>query len=328
MATTFIPGRGLGAGISLRREFLPELSKRAEAGDPEVTNRIRWLEVMPENFIGRGGTVRRALLFLASKFPIAFHSVSLSLGSTDPLDRELLKEVKLLARETGAKWVTDHLSFASVGGAQFHNLLPMPFTQKSAKFFANRISQAQDILELPLGFENPSYYIRLPAPPGETEISEAEFISAVLEKSETFLLLDINNVFVNSVNHSGWKGGSFEPALKCAREFLDSIPLDRIREVHIAGHEETDVRGKPLLLDNHGASVRREVRALLKYLNEKQKISTLLLEREMNIPPLDDVLSEAHLLWRSVHPGTVPAFVQTPKTRTLLSGHSVQERSK
>jgi uncharacterized protein (UPF0276 family) len=235
--------------------------------------------------MGRGGSVRRALLSIAEKLPIAFHCVSLSIGSVDPLNWELLSEVKELAVELRAQWITDHVSYSSVNGYYFHDLLPLPFRKEAAHYVAERAKAVQDFFCIPFGLENPSYYKLMPG----SEMSEGEFISEILNKSDCRFLLDVNNVYVNSFNH-------FDNPMESARQFLRSVPLEKVMEVHVAGHARTDCKPnqvwQPELLDNHGAAVSAPVRQLLLELNEFHPIKTLLLERENNLPPLDDIVSE------------------------------------
>jgi uncharacterized protein (UPF0276 family) len=303
-----------GPGISLRRSFLSELSERLERGDTSVTSRIRWVEAVPENFLGRGGFSRRALLSIAEALPVALHGVSLSIGSVDPLDRDYLAQLGALARDTRARQVTDHFCFASAEGAYFHNLLPLPFTQETLRHLVPRIEEVQDYLGIPFGLENPSYYAELPG----AEMSEAEFISEVVKRTGCHLLLDVNNVFVNCANRARYvpsHGGDVRPTLAAAREFLSALPLDRIIEVHVAGYEERAIADRTLLLDTHGANVSGAVREILAALNEFRPVETLLLEREQHVPPLDTLLGEVDSLWRSLETADGAAVCRSAPAR-------------
>lgn len=292
---------GLGKGISLRRSFLKEFAERLEQNDPTLTSKLDWVEVIPENFMGRGGFSRRALLKVAEQIPMAFHGVSLSIGSVDELDWDYLSQVKKLAGEVGARWFTDHVSYSSVNGVQVHDLLPLPFTGEAIRHVVARVKQVQDFLGIPFGLENPSYYAIMPG----SEMSEVEFISEILEQADCGLLLDVNNVYVNSFNHSGMldqvrREGASETAMQAARVYLSQIPWQRVIEVHVAGHREFELAGQIKLLDTHGATVPDCVRSLLEEFHQKMPVKTLLLERENNIPPLDEILEEIESIWQGL----------------------------
>lgn len=293
----------LGPGISLRRSFLSELADRLERGDATAVQNLSWAEAVPENFIGRGGAIRHALLRISEAVPIALHGTSLSIGSVDPLDEDFLEKLGALAKDVRARWVSDHVCFSSAGGAQFHNLLPLPFSREAVRHVVKRVGRVKRYLGLPFALENPSYYATLPG----SEMSEADFITEIVEKADCGLLLDINNVYVNCVNHHSGPPGA--PArereartLDAARRFLKAVPLERVMEVHIAGHESVRVGRAPMILDTHGAPVASPVRALLTELHALRPVTTLLLERESNVPPLDKVLAEAGSLWAMLLP--------------------------
>ncbi len=288
----------LGPGISLRRSFLSELADRLERGDASALQALSWVEAVPENFIGRGGVIRRALLRISEAVPVVLHGTSLSIGSVDRLDEDFLEKLGALAKDVRARWVSDHICFSSAGGAQFHNLLPLPFSREAVRHVVKRVGRVKRYLGLPFALENPSYYATLPG----SEMSEAEFISEIVERSDCGLLLDVNNVYVNCMNHaSGAPGAPAHErearALEAARRFLRSIPLERVMEVHLAGHERVRVGRSPMILDTHGAPVAPPVRALLAELHALRPVSTLLLERENHVPPLDEILAEAASLW-------------------------------
>ncbi len=276
-------------GISVRKSFLFELADRLAKGDVTLLSRLDWVEWVPENFIGRGGKTRRALLQVSEILPVAMHGISLSIGSTDALDFNYLTQIKKLVRDTGARWVTDHICFSSTGGVQLHNLLPLPFTHEVVRHVVERVRQVQDFLEVPFGLENPSYYLMMPG----AEMTEAEFTTEILEQANCSMLLDINNVYVNSFNH-------FPDAIAASRRYLRQIPLERVIEVHIAGHEQIHLAGKERLLDTHGSPVPDPVRLLLKDIHSLMPVKTLLLERERDVPPLNVLVDEVAALWKTI----------------------------
>lgn len=308
----------LGPGIALRREFLSELFERVSRGDSQVISRLKWIEVMPENFLARseggtgargghlrGGITERALRGIAEAIPVALHGVSLSVGGADPLDQEYLAALAKMARELRARWVSDHLCYSSAGGVQLHNLLPLPLTRKALRHVVARVKRVQTRLSVPFALENASYYGELVG----SEVGEAEFLSEVVARTGCGLILDINNVYVNCFNRAARGGGAVRAlsahALEAGREFLRGLPLDRVIEVHIAGHKQIKLGGKPALLDTHGAAVIEPVRELLRELNRLQSVGTLLLEREQELPPLDEILGELDGLWGEVSGGGV-----------------------
>jgi uncharacterized protein (UPF0276 family) len=247
---------------------------------------LDWVELVPENYIERGGSVRRALVEIQERLPVVFHSTVISIGSTDPIDWVLLAKIKNLAQGMKARWITDHISYSSVSGFQLLELLPLPFNERAIRHVVERIKQVQDFFDIPFGLENPSYYTVMPG----SEMTEAEFIREVVGRSQCGLLLDVNNIYVNCFNHS-------ETPLQTAIEYLDTLPLDRVMEVHVAGHREMSLAGKKKLLDNHGASVSAPVQWILRELHQRKKVQSLLLEREQNVPALDELLEEVSNLW-------------------------------
>jgi uncharacterized protein (UPF0276 family) len=281
-----------GPGISIQSEFHEDLLEYL--ADRSTPKTIKWFEIVPENYMGRGGYRRHVLMEVAKKLPISLHSVSLSIGSIDPLNEEYLNQVVEFAHEINAVWYTDHLSFSSAKGTEFYNLLPLPFTWETVEHVVKRIKKVQSMMEIPFGIENPSYYAQYTG----NELTEAQFISEILERSNCKLLLDINNVFVNSMNHFGKADDqNVELAIEKSREFLNHIPLDRVIEVHIAGHKKVKVRDESVLLDNHGAPVPKPVQILLQNLNRLQPVERLMLEREANVPPFATVVEEVNQLW-------------------------------
>lgn len=254
-----------GAGLGLRRTLLGPLSSRTDAD-------IQFLEVAPENWIRVGGRLGRQLAEYTERFPFVCHGLSLSLGSTDALDRELLAGIKGFLQRHRVLCYSEHLSYCSDQG-HLYDLLPMPFTAEAVRHVAARIRQVQDVLERRIAIENVSYYAAPLA-----DMSEIEFLNAVLMEADCDLLLDINNVYVNSVNH-GYD----------AEAFLARIPGGRIAYGHIAGHF---VEAEDLLVDTHGADVIDPVWTLLQSAYRRFGAFPTLLERDFNLPPVELLLAE------------------------------------
>ena len=218
-----------GAGLGFRRELLPEL----EAGVPDA---VDFFELAPENWAGMGGRSARQLRAFTERYPFVCHGLSLSLGGMLPLDVDLLKQTRAFMASHGIRLYTEHLSWSNDAG-QLYDLLPLPCTHEAVRWTAARIRQAQDVLGMRIGIENASSYV---APPG-AEMSEAEFIRAVVEEADCLLHLDVNNILVNAHNFG------FDPL-----GFLHQLPLDRACYIHVAGHH-TEPDG--LVIDTHGAGV-------------------------------------------------------------------------
>jgi uncharacterized protein (UPF0276 family) len=254
-----------GAGLGLRRSFLSQLVEIP----PEP---IDFYEVAPENWINIGGRYGRQFRAMTERFDFICHGLSLSLGSTDPLDEKFVKSVKAFLKEHQIKLYSEHLSYCSKDG-HLYDLMPIPFTEDAVKHVASRIKQVQDILEQRIAIENVSYY----AAPGQ-EMSEIGFFNAVVEEADCDILLDINNIYVNSINH-GYD----------AEAFLKAVPAHRIIYAHIAGHY---VEAEDFLVDTHGADIIDPVWKLLGKAYELFGIFPTLLERDFNIPPLPDMLKE------------------------------------
>lgn len=256
-----------GAGLGLRRNLLTTLTGIT------LTD-IQFMEVAPENWINVGGRLGKQFRAYTERFPFVCHGLSLSIGSPAPLNIELLQDVKCFLREHNILYYSEHLSYCSDDG-QLYDLLPIPFTEEAVNYVAARIRQAQDILGQQIAIENASYYC---AP--QQEMSESEFINAVVAKADCHLLLDVNNVYVNSINHR------YDPV-----GFLQSLPRERITYMHIAGHyrEAEDLR-----VDTHGAAVIPAVWKLLESAYEIVGVKPTLLERDFNIPPLAELLGEVN----------------------------------
>ena len=266
------PGASLplrGAGLGLRRELFGELAQH----DATLASVVNFLEVAPENWIGVGGRFARSFREYAERFPLACHGLSLSLGSLAPLDINLLKRIKAFLEAHAVARYSEHLSYCSDERGHLYDLMPMPFTAEAVEHVAARIRLAQDVLERRIAVENVSCY----ATPAR-ELSELEFINAVVERADCDLLLDVNNVFVNSVNF-GYD----------AAAFLDGLPGERAAYLHIAGHR---ARRDGLRIDTHGAEVIEPVWALLERAYANFGVLPTLLERDFDFPPLPDLLRE------------------------------------
>lgn len=255
-------------GIGLRRSFI----KDALA----TPNCVGFWELAPENWIPFPSDYKHKLHELKERAALTCHGLSLSIGSPDPLDEKFIQQIKAFLDEYQIAIYSEHLSYCSADG-HLYDLLPIPFVEDAIEYIAQRVKRVQEIIERPLVLENISYY----AAPGQ-QMSELAFINGVLEKSGAQLLLDVNNVFVNSVNHS------YDPYT-----FIAGLPSDRIVYGHIAGHyEEAD----DLFIDTHGADVKPQVFDLLRYAYRQHGIFPTVLERDFNIPPLTELCKEAGVI--------------------------------
>lgn len=264
-----------GAGLGLRRSLL-NLLQHTTLDD------IQFMEIAPENWIRVGGRLGKRLRYYTERFPFVCHGLSLSIGSPAPLNRELLTDIKVFMQEHQVRYYSEHLSYCSDQG-QLYDLLPIPFTEDAVHYVAARIREAQDILGQRIAIENASYYC---AP--QQEMSESEFINAVIKEADCALLLDVNNVYVNSINHR------YDPV-----EFLKSLPGERTAYIHIAGHyyEAEDLR-----VDTHGSPVIDPVWELLELAYEQFGVKPALLERDFNIPSVAELMSELdHIKKRQLH---------------------------
>lgn len=257
-----------GAGLGLRRELLPQLRER-------VPESIGFLEVAPENWMELGGRYGREFRALTERHAFVTHGLSLSLGGPAPLDTAFVKRVKRFLDEHGIRYYTEHLSYCSDDG-HLYDLMPIPFTDGAVKHVAARIRRVQDVLEREIAIENVSYYAALAS--GQGAMTELEFLNAVLERAGCGLLLDVNNVYVNSINHR-----------YDADAFLAGVPAHHVRYFHVAGHY---VEAPDLRVDTHGADVCDPVWALLQRAYARFGPKPTLLERDFNIPPLAELMGE------------------------------------
>lgn len=260
-----------GAGLGYRRAYLDEFAQRHIPP-------VRFLEVAPENWIGIGGALGRKLRAATERHPFVAHGLSLSLGGTAPLDETLVRSIGRFMREHRIRCYTEHLSYCSDDG-HLYDLLPLPFTDEAVRHVAARIQRVQDMLGERIGIENVSYYTPL-----DRQLSELEFLSAVLDEADCGLLLDVNNLYVNSVNH-GYD----------AQAFLAALPGERIMYCHVAGHH---VEADDLRIDTHGADVVDPVWQLLAETYAHFGSLPTLLERDFNLPPLAELLDEVRRIDR------------------------------
>ncbi|MDC0534870.1 DUF692 domain-containing protein [Francisellaceae bacterium] len=253
-------------GLGLRQEFLYELL--------EVNPKpIDFLEIAPENWIKIGGKRKKQFEAYTEKYPFVLHGLSLSIGGSDPLNTQFIKEVKAFMDQYHIDTYSEHLSYCSDQQGYIYDLLPIPFTEEAVEYVSKRIIQVQDIIERPLALENASYYA---AP--DQRLSEIDFIKQIIERTNCKLLLDVNNVYVNSVNHG------YDP-----KAFIQQIPKDKIEYLHIAGHYQ---KAPDLIIDTHGAKIKDSVFDLLNFTYETHGVLPTLLERDFNIPPLPELLLE------------------------------------
>lgn len=256
----------LGIGLGLRTVHYTHIL--------EHFPNVEWFEIISENYMQTAG---RPLLFLdriAERYPLVMHGVSLSIGLTDPLNYDYLRELKSLRDRIGALWVSDHLCWTGVAGKNSHDLLPMPYTAEALRHVAGRIRTVQDYLEAPLILENPSTYISF----ASSTMSEWQFLSALVEEADCGILLDVNNVYVNAHNHQ------FEP-----QEYLAAIPYDRVVQFHVAGHSRQGAH----IIDSHIGPVISPVWELLGDAYRLAQGAPVLLEWDADIPAFEVVHNEA-----------------------------------
>lgn len=283
--------KSCGVGIGLRRENAAELlAKKSKS--------IQCLEIAPENFMKIGGKHYRQFRQLAEIYPIVVHGLSLSLGSKTPLKKDFLKDLKQFLRKHNIPWMSDHLCYSSLHGAQFHDLLPLPFSEEALRNAVRKIKQVQDYLEMPFAVENISYY----APGGAAEMSEWEFVSRVAEEANCSLLLDINNIYVNSINHQ------FD-----AMEYLRRIPYQRVLHMHLAGHTEYE----GFLLDNHGADIIDPVWRLFAEASRHAKPAAVIIERDHHVPSLSEQIIEVKRAQKFMKQGEKRILSSVIKSRRL-----------
>jgi uncharacterized protein (UPF0276 family) len=255
-----------GFGLGLRTEHYAEL---AEPGTPKPD----WLEILSENYLVPGGKPLHHLDRLRADYPVVMHGVSLSIGSTDPLNLAYLRELKALADRIEPAWLSDHLCWTGVDHRNLHDLLPMPYTEAALRHLAERVDAVQAVLRRPLVLENVSSYVRFAA----DEMDEAAFVAELLRRTGCGLLLDVNNVYVSSRNH----GFS-------ATDYIDAMPAGQVVQIHLAGHED---RGE-LVIDTHDHPVCDAVWALYAHTIRHLGARPTMIERDDHIPPLAALMAE------------------------------------
>ncbi|WP_298867753.1 DUF692 domain-containing protein [uncultured Gimesia sp.] len=255
----------LGLGVGLRTVHFPHILEH----QPEVD----WFEIISENFMDSAGRPRHVLEQIADRYPVVMHGVSLSIGSTDPLNREYLKKLKTLAESINARWISDHVCWTGVAGRNTHDLLPIPYNENTLTHLVKRIRIVQDILERPLVLENPSSYLEFQ----DSTMSESEFVCRMAEEADCGLLLDVNNVYVSSVNHE------FDPV-----KYIEMIPAERVVQCHLAGHTNCGTH----LIDTHNGQVIDPVWNLFQLMHQRTGGVATLLEWDADIPPFPVVHAE------------------------------------
>ena len=255
----------LGLGVGLRTTHYSHILRENPAVD--------WFEVISENFMDSGGRPRYVLEQIAERYPIVMHGVSLSIGSTDPLDFEYLRKLKSLGDTINARWISDHICWTGVMGKNAHDLLPIPFNEQTLAHLTERVRVVQDFLERPLVLENPSSYVEF----ASSTMTEWEFVARLADDADCGLLLDVNNVFVSSANHD------FDPA-----EFIRNIPHGRVVQFHLAGHTDCGTHR----IDTHDNHVIDPVWELYRLAHRLTGGASTLLEWDANIPEFSVVHAE------------------------------------
>jgi len=270
-----------GVGLGLRWEFIDEIL----ADKP----RLSFVEVSPENYVGRGGYYDEALDRATELWPIVTHGLTMSIGGFDPLREQYLKDVRAFCDRVKSPWHSDHLCFSTFGGLVLHDLLPIAFKKSEVTRIAERIKRAQDAVGRPMAIENVSFYLH----PGKREMTEGEFIAQVCEAADCGLMLDVNNAYVNATNF----GFDIDT-------WMRTVPLNRVVQMHVAGHDwysesdwqPTEGRENALIVDTHGNDVCDDVLALLERTLEKTGPVPVLLERDQAIPELPLLIEEVRKL--------------------------------
>ncbi len=256
----------LGVGLGLRTVHYARIL--------EARPDVAWFEIISENYMQTAGRPLHYLDAIADRYPIAMHGVSLSIGSSDPLDRAYLAELKSLRDRTGALWVSDHLCWTGVAGKNTHDLLPMPYSEEALDRVVERVRAVQDFLGAPLALENPSTYVEFAG----KAMREWEFLARLAEEADCALLLDVNNVFVSAYNHG------FDPDT-----YFAAIPFDRVVQLHVAGHTHHGTH----IIDTHVGPVKDDVWRLLGEAWRRAGGASVLLEWDAEIPGFDETHAEA-----------------------------------
>ncbi|MHB1333078.1 MAG: MNIO family bufferin maturase [Sulfuriferula sp.] len=255
----------LGFGLGLRIPHYETILESRPAVD--------WFEVLSENYMVPGGKPRHYLDRIRAHYPIVMHGVSLSIGSSDPLNRDYLRQLKTLADQVEPRWISDHLCWTGVDNTNLHDLLPLPYTEEALQHVVERVSAVQDILGRRLLLENVSSYVTYK----NSEMSEWDFLREVAQRADSLLLLDINNIYVSSYNHG------FDPL-----EYIDAIPANRVQQFHLAGHRNQG----GYIIDTHDEPIIDRVWELYEHAVRRFGPVSTMIERDDNIPPLDELLTE------------------------------------
>lgn len=255
----------LGFGLGLRTEHYEDILA--------LTPPVDWFEIITENYLVPGGKPLYYLDKIREFYPMVMHGVSLSLGSSDPLDWDYLKQVKALAARIEPAWISDHLCWTGVNGLNMHDLLPMPYTYEMVRHVVSRLTRIQDYLKRPLLIENVSSYVTYK----QSEMTEWEFINIILKQSGCYLLLDVNNVYVSAFNHG------FDAA-----DYLNAIPCEKVIQIHLAGHSHCG----DYIIDTHDAPIIEPVWQLYAEAIKRFGLVSTMIERDDNIPPLSELLTE------------------------------------
>jgi uncharacterized protein (UPF0276 family) len=255
----------LGFGLGLRVDHYEPIL----ADHPEVD----WFEALTENYLVPGGKPLDYLMRIRERYPLVLHGVSLSIGSTQPLDRTYLAQVKALAARVEPEWVSDHLCWTGIAGRNMHDLLPLPYTEEALANVVERVRTVQDILGRHILLENVSSYVSY----RDSQVTEWQFLREIAERADCLILLDVNNIYVSSVNHE------FDPL-----DYLNTIPVDRVQQIHLAGHENHG----DYLIDTHDHPVPDPVWELYSAALRRFGSVSTMIERDANIPPLEELCSE------------------------------------
>lgn len=279
------------AGIGFRKEFAEEFLSGSVL-------KPGFVELAPENWMNIGGFWKKKLNQLAEMYPVISHGLSLSIGSPEELDMDFLKNVKKFLKEYNVEIYSEHLSFSKCDNAHLYDLLPIPFRKDAVKHVAQRIKQVQDYLGRQIAIENVSYYT-----PVAAKMDEATFISRIAEEADCKLLLDVNNVYVNAFNHN-----------YDAKIFINNLPLERVAYIHMAGHTKV---APDLIIDSHGEAIIDPVYELFEWTLERIKPVPVLLERDFNIPELNELQGELNNLKKIMRNkwGTKKPLITSPKGR-------------
>ncbi len=265
MPTKLNSSSNLGFGLGLRTTHYEAILETRPALD--------WFEIISENYMVDGGRPLANLARIRRDYPMAMHGVSLSIGSSEPLNTDYLRELKKLADRIEPAIISDHLCWTGVAGKNLHDLMPIPYTDEAVTHVVDRVRQVQDFLGRQILLENVSSYVTF----AQSDMSEWDFLRLIAERADCHILLDINNIFVSAINHG------FDPI-----EYVEGIPIDRVRQFHLAGH---DNRGD-IIIDTHDAAVIDPVWSLYAIACERFGPISTMIERDDNIPPLEELLVE------------------------------------